>query len=79
MPCHCFGRLSNRERRRVPKTKGLTRAQTIELTGARAKHGPIRLRRIGYKDADTGIHYTLLTNNFKLAARTIADIYKARW
>jgi IS4 transposase len=23
--------------------------------------------------------YTFLTNNFKLSARTIADIYKARW
>ena len=61
------------------KNKGLTCDQTIELTGARAKNGPFRLRRIGYKDAKTSIHYTFLTNNFKLAARTIADIYKARW
>ena len=67
------------ERRAVLKTKGLTNDQTIELTGARAKNCPIRLRLIGYKDADTGIHYTFLTNHFKLAARTIADIYKARW
>ena len=67
------------ERRTVLKIKGLTRDQTIELTGAWAKNGPIRLRRIGYKDADTGIHYTFLTNNLKLAASTIADIYKARW
>ena len=27
----------------------------------------------------TGKRYTFLTNNFRLAARTIADIYKARW
>ena len=67
------------ERRTVPKNKGLTCDQTIELTGTRAKNCPIRLRRIGYKDAKTGIQYTFLTNNFKLAARTIADIYKARW
>ena len=40
---------------------------------------PAAGRRIGYKDADTGIHYTFLTNNFTLAASTIADIYKARW
>ena len=79
IPGHCFGRLSNRERRTVLKNKGLTCDQTIQLTGARAKNGPIRLRRIGYKDADTGIHYTFLTHHFKLAARTIADIYKARW
>ena len=26
-----------------------------------------------------GIHYTFLTHNLKLAASTIADIYKARW
>ena len=67
------------ERRKVLKTKGLTCDQTIELTGARAENCPIRLRCIGYKDADTGIHYTFLTNHFKLAASTIADIYKARW
>ena len=67
------------ERRTVLKTKGLTCDQTIELTGARAKNSPIRLRRIGYTDTNTGIHYTFLTNHFTLAARTIADIYKARW
>ena len=67
------------ERRTVLKAKGLTRDQTIELTGAKAKNCPVRLRRIGYKDTHTGIHYTFLTNHFTLAARTIADIYKARW
>ena len=59
--------------------QGLTGDQTIELTGARAKNGLIRLCRIGYQDADTGIRYTFLTNHFKLAASTIAEIYKARW
>ena len=28
---------------------------------------------------ETGKHYIFLTNNFTLAAKTIADIYKARW
>jgi len=37
------------------------------------------LRRIGYKDETSGKHYVFLTNNFKLSAKTIADIYKARW
>ena len=67
------------ERRTVLKTKGLTCAQTIELTGARAKDAPSGLRRMGYKDADTGIHYPLMTNHVTLTASTIADIYKARW
>ena len=39
----------------------------------------IALRRIGYKDLETGKHYFFLTNNFKLAAKTIADIYKSHW
>jgi IS4 transposase len=42
------------------------------------KKCPIQLRRIGYKDGVTGKGYTFLTYNFKLSARTIADIYKAR-
>jgi putative transposase len=67
-------------RRDVLKDKGLTSDQTIEFTGAQTqKKCPVQLRRIGYKDAQTGKHYVFLTNNFKLAAKTIADIYKARW
>ena len=67
------------ERRHVNKTKGLTSDQTIQLTGTKASHCPIALRRIGFKDTETGIQYFFLTNNFRLAARTIAEIYKARW
>jgi putative transposase len=67
------------ERRGVRKSKGLTSDQTIELTGAKAGKCPIPLRRIGFKDAETGNHYYFLTNNFALAAGTIAEIYKARW
>ena len=52
----------------------------IEFTGSlTSKKCPAQLRRIGYKDAETGKHYIFLTNNFKLSAKTIADIYKARW
>jgi hypothetical protein len=68
------------ERRSVLKGKGLTCDQTIEFTGPQvSKKCPVRLRRVGYKDAETGKHYVFLTNNFKLAAKTIADVYKARW
>ena len=67
-------------RRDVLKAKGLTCDQTIEFTGPQtAKKCPIQLRRIGYRCSETGKHYIFLTNNFKLAAKTIADIYKARW
>ena len=68
------------EHRQVDQKQGLSSDQTIELTAAKAsKACPIRLRRIGYRDPDTGTHYFFLTNHFKLSAKTIADIYKARW
>ncbi len=68
------------QRRSVFTGKGLTSDQTIEFAGTQtARKCPIQLRRIGYRDPETGKHYVFLTNNFKLAARTIADIYKARW
>ena len=67
-------------RQPVLKNKSLTSDQTIRLTSIQAaKKCPNQLRRVGYRDIDTGKHYIFLTNNFKLAARTIADIYKARW
>jgi putative transposase len=67
------------ERHTVSKKQGLTSDQTIKIKGSKAKDCPIKLRRIGYRDAETGKHYVFLTNNFTLAAKTIADIYKARW
>lgn len=67
------------ERRAVLKGKGLSSDQSILITGSKAKDCPIPLRRIGYRDPDSGKHYVFLTNNFSLAAKTIADIYKARW
>ena len=58
----------------------MTSDRTIELTSKKGrKDCPIRLRRVGYRDAETGKHYAFLTNNFHLAPRTIADIYEARW
>ena len=67
-------------RRMILSGKGLTSDQTIEFTGVlTAKKCPIQLRRIGYRDSETGKHYIFLTNNFKLSAKTVADIYKARW
>ena len=64
----------------IPLKNGLLFDRTIELTGplTREKYSkPLRL--IGYFDAETGVTYEFLTNNFKLAALTIAKIYKARW
>ena len=68
------------KRHPILKESGVTSDQTIEFTGIQtAKKCPIHLRRIGYRDAETGKHYIFLTNNFKLSSKTIAAIYKARW
>lgn len=40
---------------------------------------PKSLRRVTYCDEKTQKMYEFLTNNFELSAKTIADIYKARW
>lgn len=50
----------------------------FELPSAKTKY-PKRLRRIAVWNDEHGFVVELLTNNFKLAASTIADLYKARW
>jgi transposase len=67
------------EHRQVKKNQGLLSDQTIRLTGAKSQECPVPLRRIAYRDASTGRRYVFLTNHFRLAARTIANIYKERW
>jgi transposase len=64
----------------VDKTTGLLLDQTIVLTGIQSKKDyPATIRRINYRDKETGKRYSFLTNNFTLPALTIAQLYKARW
>ena len=50
------------------------------LTGYNTlKKYPEKLRLVTYYDEEAKKMYKFLTNNFKLAAYTIAQIYKARW
>jgi hypothetical protein len=64
------------ERLPVNRKTGVTSDHIIEVTSQRKS---LRLRRIGYRDAETGKQYQFLTNNFRLSAKTIANIYKDRW
>jgi hypothetical protein len=60
--------------------KGVRKDQTILLSGPRTKtYYRKELRIIEFFDEETNKHLTFLTNNFKLAASTIASIYKSRW
>jgi hypothetical protein len=68
------------ERRDVPESGGVVCDQIIELTGQQARIVcTYRLRRIKYRDADTGQTLVFLTNHMGFAASTIARIYRDRW
>jgi len=66
--------------RKADKTKGVIYDQTIMLNGYYAgKDYPAKLRRIKFKDEETGKVLIFLTNNFLLCANEIAQLYKHRW
>jgi IS4 transposase len=65
------------ERWSADRKLGIFSDQIIEVTYDRRKK--LCLRRIGYKDAESGKFYEFLTYHFALPAKTIADIYKERW
>ena len=65
---------------RVDRSTGLICDQRVMFTG----HYPVRyypehLRRIKFKDPQTGKTLVFLTNNTVLSAATICALYKARW
>jgi len=63
-----------------PKKKGIISDCRIRLTGLSSQEKyPDHLRLVTYVDQETGEVHEFFTNNFKLAARTIADLYKSRW
>lgn len=64
------------ERRPVNRTTGVTSDHIIEVVSGKTS---LRLRRIGYRDPESGKRYEFLTNHFRLSPKTIADIYKERW
>ena len=60
--------------------KGVLSDERISLQGPMTKTKYSKeLRLIRYYDAEREKTLTFLTNNFKLAATTIAQIYKSRW
>lgn len=64
------------ECRKTDRTQGLLCDQVIRLKG---KGYEGKLRKVSYRDPQTGHKYIFLTNRFDLAAKTICDLYKARW
>jgi len=68
------------ERRAVNRNGGVTSDQTIEYVAQRKDGDVLKpIRRVGYRDPESGKHYVFITNQFNWSAKTIADIYKQRW
>ena len=66
--------------KKVNRSTGLRCDQIIKLKNFYSrKHYPEKLRRVKYYDAATNRYYVYLTNNFKIDAKIIADLYKHRW
>src|ERR1700692_2909323 len=64
----------------VDKTSGVIADQIIALDGFYSKRDYSQhLRRISFRDPETGKHLVFLTNNFLLSAAMIAALYKKRW
>lgn len=66
--------------RPVDKASGLRCDQTIVLTGVNShRYYPEPLRRVAYRDPNTGKVFNFLTNHFGIPAKTVADLYRYRW
>lgn len=64
----------------VDRNTGLICDQTIALNGFYASHDyPQHLRRIRFKDPESGKTLVFLTNHFQLPALTVCALYKSRW
>ena len=64
----------------VDKAAGVQCDQTIVLTTLQSsRRYPNTLRRVRYRDPESGKRLVFLSNNFELPARTIADLYRCRW
>ena len=62
------------------RTGGVIADQTIALDGTRSRQDyPVHLRRIRFKDPETGKTLVFLTNQTTLPALTICILYKSRW
>ncbi len=51
----------------------------VKVNSLKAEKYPYELRVVKYYDREKKKTYEYMTNNFTLSAKTIADIYKARW
>jgi IS4 transposase len=67
---------------KTDRTRGHICDQHVKQDNRKSNRKPKykdKLRKISYRDPDTGKKYIFLTNRFDLAVQTICDLYKSRW
>ena len=68
------------ESRPADAERGVNADQIIRLCGPLSRRRyPVPLRRVSFTDRRSDKRFVFLTNNFTLAATTIAQLYKRRW
>jgi hypothetical protein len=73
-------KVQRRYSHKVDKTTGLICDQTVVLTVFYSRQGfDSPLRRVKFKDPQSGKTLVFLTNNFALPALTITELYRCRW
>jgi hypothetical protein len=64
----------------VDKADGVQADQTVMLIGCKSRKAyPDSFRRVRYYDTKRNKRLVVLTNNFLIQAKTVADIYRSRW
>ena len=64
----------------VDRSTGVICDQIVRPNGINSKtRFPEQMRRIKYRDPETGKVLVFLTNNFTLSAKAIAALYESRW
>jgi len=68
------------KRNKQPEKTNITSDQVIKYSDKQRDGDKLYpIRRIGYRDPESGQRYVFITNHFDWSAQTIADIYKQRW
>jgi hypothetical protein len=63
----------------VRRGTGVLKDQLIRVTGTKKDEYPATLRLVTFHHKESGKTLKFLTNNMRLSAKRIADIYKTRW
>jgi hypothetical protein len=74
-----FTTLKERKVSKKDRAIGFAKDIEVQLGFPQKKTSQVKARIIGYTDPETKKYLEFLTNDFKSAAQTVAELYKKRW